>query len=169
MSDTKGIEMKTLLKLTLLTFGFIAATANAQEQGHLNVRTIVQKEEVRVNDAGETERRLVAADTVVPGDDVIYTITFTNISAETAENVVITNPISESLTYVAGSAFGPGTVIEFSVDGGQTFGSADNLVDGTNGGERPAEVSDFTHVRWTMENELEAGAQGMAQFRARLN
>jgi len=161
--------MKTLQNLALLTFGLVAAAAYAQEQGHLNVRTIVQKEEVTVNEAGDTERHLVPADTVVPGDDVVYTITFTNISDETAENVVITNPISESLTYVAGSAFGPGTVIEFSVDGGRTFGSADDLVVGTNGGERPAEVGDFTHVRWTMQNALEAGAQGMAQFRARLN
>lgn len=161
--------MKTLLRLTLLIGGLIAGTAIAQEQGHLNVRTIVQKEEVTVNDTGETERRLVAADTVVPGDDVVYTITFTNISDETAENVVITNPISQSLTYIAGSAFGPGTVIEFSVDGGQTFGLADDLAVATNDGERPAEVSDFTHVRWTMQNDLEAGAQGMARFRARLN
>ena len=44
----------------------------------------------------------------MPGDDLVYTITFQNISDETAENVVITNPIAESLTYVNGSAFGPG-------------------------------------------------------------
>jgi hypothetical protein len=82
---------------------------------------------------------------------------------------VITNPISNDLTYVTGSAIGPGTVIEFSVDGGQTFGQADELLVGTNGGQRPAGADDFTHVRWTMENELAAGAQGMARFRARLN
>ena len=160
--------MKAILKLTLIASVLITTLASAQE-GHLNVRTLVQKEEVTVNDAGETERRLVAADAVVPGDDVVYTITFTNISDESADNVVITNPISNSLTYVAGSAIGPGTVIEFSVDGGQTFGQADELVVGTNGGQRPAGVDDFTHVRWTMENELAAGAQGMARFRARLN
>ena len=161
--------MKTILKLMLATSVFLAAIAGAQETGHLNVRTIVQKEEVVVTDSGETERRLVPAETVVPGDDVVYTITFTNISNETAENVVITNPISQNLTYVAGSAFGPGTVIEFSVDGGQTFGDADELVVSTDGGQRPAGVEDFTHVRWTMEDELAAGAQGMARFRARLN
>jgi len=161
--------MKALLKLTLIVSAIFAAAASAQEQGHLNVRTIVQKEKVIVNDAGETERRLVPADTVVPGDDVVYTITFTNISDESAANVVITNPIADSLTYVAGSAFGPGTVIEFSVDGGQTFGNADDLVVGTNGGQRPAGVDDFTHVRWTFEYDLDAGAQGLARFRARLN
>lgn len=161
--------MKTLLQLTLIATALITAAAAAQDQGHLNVRTVVQKEEVTVNAAGETERRLVPADLVVPGEDVVYTITFTNISDETAENIVITNPISENLTYVEGSAFGPGTVIEFSVDGGETFGAADALVVNTNGEERPAEAEDFTHVRWVMQDELAAGAQGMARFRARLN
>lgn len=161
--------MNTLAKLTLIASTFFALAAFAQEQGHLNVRTVVQKEEVTVNDSGETERNLVPTDTVVPGDDVVYTITFTNISDESAENVVITNPISDNLTYLQGSAFGPGTVIEFSVDNGQSFAAPDELIVGTNGETRPAQVEDFTHVRWTMQNELEAGAQGMARFRARLN
>jgi len=161
--------MKTLAKMTLIVATFFTLAAVAQEQGHLNVRTVVQKEVVTVTDSGETERELVSADTIVPGDDVVYTITFTNISGEPAENIVITNPISESLTYVQGSAFGPGTVIEFSVDDGQNFGAPDELVVGINGGQRPAAAEDFTHVRWTMRNELEAGAQGMARFKARLN
>ncbi len=161
--------MKNLAKTTLITIVFLAASAFAQEKGHLNVRTIVQKEEVVVSESGETERRLVDAETVVPGDDLVYTITFQNISDETAENVVITNPIAESLTYVNGSAFGPGALIEFSVDGGQSFDSADALIIAANDGTRPAEPADFTHVRWTMQNDIESGAQGLAQFRARLN
>lgn len=161
--------MKKLLAYALFGMTLLAATASAQQKGHLNVRTVVEKETIVVNEAGQTERRLVPADTVVPGDDVVYTITFTNVSDEVAENVVITNPISENLTYVDGSAFGPGTVIEFSVDGGATFGPQNELVVRTNGDERPAEAEDFTHVRWTMQNKLEAGAQGMARFRARLN
>jgi len=161
--------MKLLAIMTLMAAGLFAPIANAQDQGHLNVLTVVQKEEITVTDSGETERRLVAADTVVPGDDVVYTITFTNISDETAENIVITNPISENLTYVEGSAFGPGTLIEFSVDGGQTFSVRGDLIVISEGDERPAMVEDFTHVRWTMQSSLDAGAQGMARFRARLN
>ena len=160
--------MKILLKMTLITAAFFALTAQAQE-AHLNVRTVVQKEEVTVTDSGETERSLVPADTVVPGDDVVYTITFTNVSDESADNIVITNPISENLTYVQGSAFGPGTVIEFSVDNGQSFGAADELMVAANGEQRPADARDFTHVRWTMQDELQAGAQGTARFKARLN
>ena len=161
--------MNKLVNFALILTGLVAAEVSAQESGHLNVRTVVQKEEVTVNDSGETERRLVSADTVLPGDDVVYTITFTNVSDEKAENVIITNPISENLTYIEGSAFAPGTLIEFSVDGGNSFAAAAELTVADNGAERPAEPDDFTHVRWTMQNELDAGAQGMARFRARLN
>jgi uncharacterized repeat protein (TIGR01451 family) len=144
----------------------LSLQAAAQEQGHLNVTTTVQKQEVTVNDSGEAETRLVAADTVVPGESVVYTITFQNISDEPAANVVITNPISEDLTYVNGSAFGPGTVIQFSTDGGQNFAAADELTVIDDGVSRPAGPDDFTHIRWVMQNELAVGAQGTARFTA---
>ena len=144
----------------------LSLQAVAQEQGHLNVTTTVQKQEVTVNDSGEAETRLVAADTVVPGESVVYTITFQNISDEPAANVVITNPISEDLTYVDGSAFGPGTVIQFSTDGGQNFAAADELTVIDDGVSRPAGPDDFTHIRWVMNNELAVGAQGTARFSA---
>ena len=144
----------------------MSAFALADEQGHLNVRTIVQKEEVTVTESGDKETRLVPAGTVVPGERVVYTITFQNISEEPAENIVITNPISGELTYVDGSAFGPGTEIQFSVDGGQTFADRDALTVTENGETRAAVADDFTHVRWVMQTELAAGAQGMARFAA---
>ena len=144
----------------------LSLQAVAQEQGHLNVTTTVQKQEVTVNDSGEAETRLVAADTVVPGESVVYTITFQNISDEPAANVVITNPISEDLTYVDGSAFGPGTVIQFSTDGGQNYAAADELTVIDDGVSRPAGPDDFTHIRWVMQNELAVGAQGTARFTA---
>ena len=144
----------------------LSLQAVAQEQGHLNVTTTVQKQEVTVNDSGEAETRLVAADTVVPGESVVYTITFQNISDEPAANVVITNPISEDLTYVVGSAFGPGTVIQFSTDGGQNFAAANELTVIDDGVSRPAGPDDFTHIRWVMQNELAVGAQGTARFTA---
>jgi uncharacterized repeat protein (TIGR01451 family) len=85
---------------TLMVLMMVSSThALAQQQGHLDVTTSVQKEEVTVDESGQSETKLVEANTVVPGDRVIYTITFRNTSEETAENVVITNPIAESLTY----------------------------------------------------------------------
>ena len=148
---------------------FSSANAISQEQGHLNVTTLVQMEEVSVGDDGERQTRLVAADTVVPGDVVIYTTTVENISDEGAENVVVNNPVPEHLSYVAGSAFAPGMVIEFSVDGGATYAPAEELTVDEGGQTRAATADDFTHIRFVMQGELAAGAQGIARFRARLN
>ncbi len=155
--------MKIFLSVILMAS---AAVAAAQGQGHLDVRTTVHKEEVVVNQAGESETRLVPAEVVVPGESVIYTITFTNVSSEPADNVVITNPIAEDLLYVDGSAFGPGMDIQFSVDGGVTFAAANELTIVEDGEVRDAGAADFTHVRWVMQNNLKAGAQGIARFAA---
>jgi len=152
--------------LSVLALLALSASAYSQEQGHLNVRTVVQKEQVIVNEDGDAESKLVAADTVVPGEKVVYTITFQNISDEPAENVVITNPISGELMYVDGSAFGPGSAIQFSIDGGLTFANASELTVTENGVTRSAGAEDFTHIRWVMQQELAAGAQGVARFSA---
>jgi uncharacterized repeat protein (TIGR01451 family) len=151
-----------ILSGILLTF--LAFTAAAQS--HIDVQTTVQKEEVFLNDTGEEEKRLVPAEKVLPGETVYYTITFTNTSDEVADNVVVTNPIAEELMYLDGSAFGPGMEIVFSVDGGETFAVADELNVTDNGEIRAAEAKDFTHVRWVMQNDLAAGAQGTARFAA---
>ena len=116
--------MKILTSMILLTLAF---SAFAQEQQHLAVSTVVQKEETYRNEAGEEQTRLVVAESVAPGETVFYTITFRNVGDEAAEKVVITNPIADALVYVDDSAFGPGADIEFSVDGGNTYGKASEL------------------------------------------
>lgn len=151
--------------LLLVTCASVAVAA----EGHLNVRTVVQKEAVTVDDAGTVSTELVPANTVVPGESVFYTITFENVSKEPAENVVITNPIAETLTYVDGSAFGPGAEILFSIDGGRTFAALDELTVVEDGEERAASADDVTHIRWRMRESLAAGAQGIARFAAVLN
>ena len=158
--------MKILMSVVLLGLSFGAL---AQEDGSLNVRTVVQKEEVVVNENGESENRLVAVESVIPGERVFYTITFTNVGDDPAENVVITNPIATELTYVEGSAFGPGMDVQFSVDGGATFAVAAELTVIENGETRAAGPADFTHIRWVMQGELNTGSQGTARFAAVLN
>jgi len=153
--------MKTLSGMLLTFLAFTAAA-----QSHIDVQTTVQKEEVFLNATGEEEKRLVPAEKVLPGETVYYTITFTNTSDAVADNVVVTNPIAEELMYLDGSAFGPGMEIVFSVDGGETFAVADELNVTDNGETRAAEAKDFTHVRWVMQNDLAAGAQGTARFAA---
>ena len=163
--------MKTLQKIGLFVLlGAVATSASSQDaaQGHLLVKTVVQKEEVVISESGEERVELVDAKTVVPGDEVIYTVTFQNISDEAAENVVITNPIAGDLVYVEGSAFGPGSSVLFSVDGGNVFAAASELSVTEDGVTRPAEPRDFTHIRWQMQGDIPAGTQGVARFRAKL-
>lgn len=152
-----------------LLLSFSAANAFSQEQGHLNVTTVVQMEEVNIGEDGERQTRLVPADTVVPGDVVIYTTTVENIREESAENIVVTSPVPEHLSYVAGSAFGPGMHIEFSVDGGLNYAVPENLTVDDEGESRPATAEDYTHIRFVMQGDLAAGAQSIARFSARLD
>lgn len=152
----------------LIAFCVLLAGSNAfaEGNGHLEVTTIVQKEIVVEEENGETTTQLIEAQSVVPGEKVVYTITFRNVGDAAAENVVITNPISESLTYVAGSASNGSMRVEFSTDGGKSFGIASELRVVDNGVERPATTQDYTHVRWIMQSELEVGAEGSASFAA---
>lgn len=152
--------MKTM---TAIFLTLLAATASAQD--YLEVETTAQKQEVYVNEAGEEATRMVVAERVLPGETVYFTVTFTNISDEVADDVVITNPIAEDLVYVDGSAFGPGTEIQFSVDG-VTFAAAGELTVSEDGATRAAKAADYTHVRWVMQNDLAAGAQGTVRFAA---
>ena len=162
------MKISTVFGFTFLLF-FTSANAISQEQGHLNVTSLVQMEEVSEGENGERLTRLVAAETVVPGDVVIYTTTVENISDEAADDIVVTSPVPEHLSYVAGSAFGPGMLIEFSVDGGVSYAAAGELTVDEDGQSRAATAEDYTHIRFELQDNLAAGAQGIARFRAKLN
>ena len=168
MSEAKRIlrtlTVSAFAAMTLLASGAIAA----QEKDYIEVLTTVQKEVIVETDDGNRETTLVPAEKVVPGERVVYTIRFRNIGDEPAENVVITNPISDSLVFVAGSATSPGARVEFSIDGGQTFAVSNELRIRENGVERPATAKDYTHVRWVMQAALAVGAEGSTSFAADL-
>ena len=136
----------------------------------IDLQTIAQKEESFVDAQGETRTRLVPVTTVVPGDQVVYTLTFANRGEQPVTGVTVVDPIPEQMRYVNGSAFGPGTDIAFSVDDGASFAPAEELlVTDASGAERAARADDFTHIRWVFRGELEPGAQGYARFRAVLD
>ncbi|MFQ5609269.1 MAG: hypothetical protein ACE5F8_03265 [Woeseiaceae bacterium] len=145
-----------------------SGTLAAQEKDYIEVETTVHKEVTVETDDGKRETTLVPAEKVVPGERVVYTIKFRNVGDEPADNVVITNPISDSLVFVAGSATNPGARVEFSIDGGQSFAVANELRISVNGVERPASARDYTHVRWVMQTALAVGAEGSTSFAADL-
>lgn len=158
------------VKTVILAAALTALTATAGATAPIDVQTVAQKEERFLDADGEAKTRLVPVAAVVPGDQVVYTVTFTNTGDEAASAITVTDPIPAQMRYVDGSAFGPGTDIVFSVDGGASFAAPDALVVGDGrGGERRARAEDFTHVRWHFRGELGPGERGYARFKAILD
>ena len=146
-----------------------AALAQVSAAGSVALRlaTVVEKVVVTQSPDGTTTQQLLPAAAVVPGDEVVYTVTFKNAGSRTADNVRITNPIPSNMQYVADTAFGPGSEVLYSIDGGATFWRPSELfVTTSDGVRRQAVASDYTHIRWVLKAPLAAGAEGFARFRA---
>lgn len=136
-------------------------------KGHIEMRTEVRKVETYTDKEGNKKQREVKPDKVIPSDELLYTIYFRNVSKESASNIVINDPIPENMRYKKGSAFGSGTEITFSVDGGKTFATPDKLkVNSGQGGLKTATETDYTHIRWIFKPVLGPGEKGTVQFRA---
>ena len=156
---------KTSVFFTIVLF-ILGATAIADQPKPIELTTVVESEIVEKNAQGNEVIKRVPAGKVVPGDEVIYTTRFKYNGEDPATDIVITNPIPQFTQYRIGSASGDNTVIQYSVNNGQTFHSTDQLkVQDETGKEKAAEAEDYTDIRWTYRGELEKGDEGMVEFR----
>lgn len=154
----------TVLFTTALLTTFTVPTHTA-EPGAIKISSIAEKETEVIDKNGNKTSKRTRVDTAVPGDEIIYTITFENISTKPASNIVITNPIPNDTTYL--SANGTNTEITFSIDGGNQYAARDKLiVTISEGNTRPAMPSDYTHLRWAYKGELGVGEASEVSFRA---
>lgn len=158
--------MNTMSKLiTALSLILLAMQANAG----ITLKNTAQVEVTETDSQGKQTVTRKPADKVIPGSVVIYTITANNTGEQSADNIVITDPIPPDTEYVEGSAFGAGTDITFSVDGGKTYAKPNQLtVKGDDGKPRPATASDYTHIRWQLQFSLKPGQEAPVWFRARV-
>lgn len=164
------MSKKILTIFILMILTLFSSYAEAQK-GSLTLQMTAEKEIIVVNEKGEKEIKLipVSSTTVIPGDEVIYTIYYENIGKEPATDAVISNPLPEHMLYTNGSAEGKGTKVEFSVDGGRKFDIPENLkIKGADGKERLAGSADYTHVRWLLIKPVEPGSKGSVLFRAKV-
>ncbi|MEM7082370.1 MAG: hypothetical protein AAF465_06520 [Pseudomonadota bacterium] len=159
--------MNLVRTLVLFTLATVATNVMAESQP-ISVNTAAEKEERYVDADGVERSRLVPVTTVIPGDQVVYTITFANQGTQRADGIKIVDPIPAQMRYIESSAFGPGTTISFSADGGQTFAAANAVMIEDNGTARVASPTEYTHIQWLFNSSLEPGAQGYAQFKAQL-
>lgn len=148
----------------LLVFATVALAAD-----EVSLQVTAEKEVV-VAEAGQQVVRRAPADTIQPGETIIFTLAYSNSGDAPATNVVFNNPVSELTRYIDGSAYGDGSDITFSVDGGQTFGALQELrVSISEGGtdSRAATAADVTHIRWVLES-IPAKGSGEVGFRAQV-
>ena len=158
----KTLYMGVLAALIAMFF----EQALAQNDGMIRFTTQGFKEVEITNAKGEKEYKLVEPATVLPEDEILYIITFANTGDQPASNIIITNPIPNDSLYKQGSAFGAGTIIDFSVDGGKTYDKPENLtIKNAEGVEVVADVDQYTHIRWLYTEPLQPGQEGTVTFR----
>lgn len=117
---------------------------------------------------GKKATRLVALGKVVPGNEVVYTITVKNVCDKPASNVVINNPVPEHMSYVMNTAMGVGTDITYSLDG-KSFAKLDQLSIKNADGTRAPRMDEIKSIRWVYSTAINAGQSGFVRFRATLN
>jgi uncharacterized repeat protein (TIGR01451 family) len=158
--------MKTINTISSI---LLLALFSSPVLAEIKVTTVAEIEVTEINKQGEKIVKRSKATRVVPGTEVIYTITAKNTGTEPADNIVVTNPVPPQTVYVDGSAFGAGTNITFSVDGGKSYNTAASLtVKDAAGKPRAATAEDYTHVRWTLQFSLQPGQEAPVWYRARV-
>ena len=142
------------------------AAAAVQESGPIQLTSNAEVEVIKTDPSGKQSIKRELATEVVPGKDIIYTLTFENVGTSSGNDIVINNPIPEHTIYKTGSASGTDTRISFSVDGGQSFASPEQLtVTGADGNTRTAKASEYTTIRWQYTKLLQPGKKSSVEFR----
>ncbi|MBM4203650.1 MAG: DUF11 domain-containing protein [Gammaproteobacteria bacterium] len=151
----------------LLWIGLFAAMPAA---ANVEMTTTVQKVILQEDAKGNSVRKLVSADQVVPGDTLHYVISFSNKGSSSVDSgsIVITNPLPPDTVYLEGTAAGSGTEVSYSVDSGGMFGRPEELTVLREGERVPAQAADYTTIRWAFKPALEAGKTGDVSFSVRL-
>lgn len=155
--------MRKMLAKTILTAAVLAAAPAHAADAKPSLSVVNEQQQDKVVDEGGVKRhQLVTPTKVVPGDHMVYSLTYKSTYPVPLTNVELTDPIP------AGTVLeddGTGTY-DVSVDGGKSWGKLATLTiaDGK-GGSRPAQAADVTTVRWVVA-QIAPGGSGKVSFRA---
>lgn len=149
-----------------------AAIQAADPRANVKIESKVLVERTEQDAAGQAVPKLYAPGEVkvIPGDKLVFVNTYRNTGSTPVTGFVINNPVHAAVSFV--------DVAELwamlSVDGGKSFGELSGLtVTEIAGAEtelkgasitRAAQPSDVTHIRWTFDNPIAAGASGELRF-----
>jgi uncharacterized repeat protein (TIGR01451 family) len=158
-------RLRSPLAATLGTL-LIAAAAQAQSGADHILTNVSAELAARSADHGASAPKLQAAERVVPGDVLIYTVEVRNAGPYAAESPVVVQPLPNHMMYLADTAVGPGVDVDYSVDGGHTFDKPENLK--VAGSAVRATAADYTHIRWHLRNRLKPNSIAYVRFRAQV-
>jgi uncharacterized repeat protein (TIGR01451 family) len=153
--------------LILAAFGILLMPGYAlSEDGPVKFSNKAFKQVIKTNSKGEKEFSYVEPTIVVPGDVILYSITFENIGKEPVSNIVVNDPVPNNSKYRMNSATGKNTKITFSIDGGKNFGDPKDLVVKDKAGKSwVAKPEQYTHIRWVYGKSLAPGEKGEVSFK----
>ena len=157
MNGKNAIVAAVLLTLT--------AGAYAADKACVELKTSAATEQ-EVIEQGQKVRRLAPAGKVLPGDEVVWTITATNVCKTPTDNVAIANPLPQHMSYVAGSAVGTGADVAYSLDGKDFKSAAELQVRAADGTTRAARADEYRAIRWNYKNAFAPGATAFVRYRA---
>lgn len=143
----------------------LSAAAHGADKACVELKTTGETES-EVVENGQKVKRLVPVGKAVPGDQIVWTITATNVCKTPTDNVVIANPVPEHMTYVANSAMGTGTDIAYSLDGKEFKSAAELQVRAADGTTRAARADEYRVIRWTYKAAFAPGATAFVRYRA---
>jgi len=152
-----------MLPLLLLTA--LQAQAEASKPC-VDLKNTAQVEQQYTDAQGKAATRLVEPSKIIPGNEIVYTITATNVCDKPVNAVVINNAVPDHMSYVMNSAMGVGTDIIYSSDG-KRFDKLDALsIKGADGSAHAAGAADIKNIRWTYNTAINPGQSGFVRFRA---
>lgn len=171
-------------RTTMLALVAGLALAADQAVAEVTLATEVVKVETTLDAGGRVKRQLIPAESVIPGEELRYTITFTNESEALVDGgrIVITNPVPDGTRYVPGSAGGEAALVEFSRDG-ESFDQTEPAAESAS--PAPAQAgaaatmegveavpdddgSAVHSIRWTYQEDLQPGASAVVFFHVRM-
>jgi uncharacterized repeat protein (TIGR01451 family) len=155
-----------LVAVALCGIGIPFAVSGQATSEALVVKAVAEVETLAVQ-GGRDVVKLVPANRVVPGDQVVYTLEIRNPGRTAVRNPIVTYAVPSHMMYVADSATGPGAEVRYSVDDGRFFDRPENLrVSDADGHSRPAKPDEYTYIRWQLKNTLKSKSVAFARFRA---
>lgn len=162
--------MKQASKTIMIMAGFMLLAGTALAQPKVNI-TIKAEKEVVVTEKGKTVKKMVEAKEIVPGEVIIYTLSYGNTGSEAATSVVISDPIPAGTSYIPGSASETGE-LTFSIDHGKSYKKPALLTyevatpDGKKE-KRVASPEEYTDIRWVI-SAVPAGGKGAVSFKVKV-